>query len=79
MMLSKRNYKNTDLLCLSADIPGASLMVELDIATGLSDAPVRLILEQASTIAEPSDLLALGVCSAEQAEAFMQIIHSFLK
>ena len=32
-------------LCLSADIPGASLMVGLDIATGLSDALVRQILE----------------------------------
>jgi len=56
-------------------------MVGLDIATGLSDALVHLILERASTITEPSDLLALGVCSAdhEQAEALMQIIHSCLK
>jgi len=78
MMLSKRNLKNTDLdfVCLQIFL-GHHLW--LDIATGLSDALVHLILERASTITEPSDLLALGVCSAEQAEAIMQIIHSCLK
>ena len=63
-------------VCQSADSPCASFMVGVDIATGLSDALLSEIVDQASTITDPSNLLTLGVCSVEQAEAIMGVIHT---
>ena len=69
-------------LCESTDTPGASLMVGLDIATGLSNALINMIAEHAQcfsvTDIDSSSLLSLGVCSLEQADAILCIIRTCL-
>lgn len=44
---------------------------------GLSDALLKEIIYQASTITDLSNLLTLGVCSVEQAQANMKIVHIY--
>lgn len=68
-------------LCESADVPVASMMVGVDIATGLSDALINRIVQYVLccdvTCIDSSNLLALGVCSHKQAEEILYIIRKY--
>ena len=78
-MHSRENSKHIDTS--SADVPVASMMVGIDITTGLSHALINRIVQYVLccdvTCIDSSNLLALGVCSHKQAEGILYIIRMY--
>ena len=81
-MHSRENSKHIDTNCVSLLMSQvASMMVGIDIATGLSDALINRIVQYVLccdvTCIDSSNLLALGVCSHKQAEEILYIIRTY--
>ena len=63
-------------LCERATVPSAALMVGIEIASGIPDRVIELVVRNYASIQNVQDLLNLGVPSSTHAAVFIDIIKS---
>ena len=61
-------------LCERASVPSASLMVGIEISTGIPDSLIDRVVQDYTQVQCTDDLIKLGVTSSEHADVFFDII-----
>lgn len=63
-------------LCKRASVPSASLLVGIEIASGISDSVIDWVVNDYKSIQCKEDLYRFGVTSVERADVFYDIVMS---